>query len=95
MTTETVNQNNHVISRPTVPLQLPEKFHSSSLRPESESFESKRHQIEEQLGNNPLHQFKTNELNVGTYVTGSQIQVVNTQHVEESKPSQAIDLFCS
>lgn len=90
MTTETVNQNNHVISRPTVPLQLPEKFHSSSLRPESESFESKRHQIEEQLGNNPLHQFRTNELNVGTYVTGSQIQVVNTQHVEESKPSQAI-----
>ena len=67
----------------TFSLPLPEKTVSSSLKPESETFESKRHQIEEKLGNNPPHQLLTNELNVGTYMTGSQMQVVPNHHKEE------------
>ncbi|XP_062619614.1 activated CDC42 kinase 1-like [Saccostrea cucullata] len=77
--TEVDKQN---IFTPSFSLPLPEKTHPNRP-PELASFEARRSQIEEQLGSNPLHQCRTNELNVGTYVTGSQVHVVNNLHQED------------
>lgn len=83
--TATTPGEKHKPDHVTAPFSLPEKTHPLHYGQVSESFENKRHQIEEKLGNNPLHQFRTNELNVGTYLSGSQIHVVNNAPVEDKK----------
>jgi hypothetical protein len=89
--TLTSSGEKHPQDHVTLPLSLPEKTHPSHQVQVPDSFETKRHQIEEKLGNNPLHQFRTNDLNVGTYVTGSQVHVVNSAPMEEKKIYSRVD----